>query len=466
MHGAIHNPNGKNMHSFKLPSVILLAALTGCAGIIGEKRHSPAEIASYRPADFVAPIASIDGERAAIAERDEKIRVGISQQFMPTSVGEENGAPGALWAIAFLNADRAQGLGILQNALIDIDQKPVDFQRDVLSAAYTMYARESAPALVPLLDRINTPREFAITTYAILKADATTNDPVLRARLRAKLFARFPEWASEPRLIALDHTLTLDVATERLARPPLTDLLAAPFRAGLPVIFSFQRPDRTRIGLAMVRGADGRFVRNADGSYFNIAHLALALSNLPGTITNGNTPQGLFTIVGAGTATNQWIGPTPYLHAKVPKEATIAEYEHSDAYIDINADWSEARYESFLPPAWRGYFPFKEAWLAGLAGRDDMLLHGTTINPEYYRNSPYYPGTPSAGCLVAMEYWSKSDGRLMHSDQLTLAKAFTGGGIDQGYLVVVELDDRPAPVNLADVVRDIIAAEVRTGRAH
>ena len=91
-----------------------------------------------------------------------------------------------------------------------------------------------------------------------------------------------------------------------------------------------------------------------------------------------------------------------------------------------------------------------------------MLLHGTTINPEYYRDNPYYPGTPSAGCMVAMEYWSKSDGRLMHSDQLTLAKAFTAGGMDRGYLVVVELDDRAAPVNLAEVVGDVIAAEKLT----
>ena len=42
-----------------------------------------------------------------------------------------------------------------------------------------------------------------------------------------------------------------------------------------------------------------------------------------------------------------------------------------------------------------------------------------------------------------------------------LAKAFTAGGIDQGYLVVVELDDRPAPVNLADIVAEVIAAEGR-----
>ena len=63
-----------------------------------------------------------------------------------------------------------------------------------------------------------------------------------------------------------------------------------------------------------------------------------------------------------------------------------------------------------------------------------------------------------------MEYWSKADGRLIHSDQLALAKAFTADGIDQGYLLVVELDDRLAPVNLAEVVMDVIAAEARVAR--
>jgi hypothetical protein len=440
----------------KLLGLILLTALTGCAGIVGEKRHAPAEIAAYTLADFVAPIASSAGERATVAERTERIRVALAESSAPTSGDEENGAPGGLWAIAFLNLDRAQGIGILQTALKDIDQKPVDFQRAVLSAAYTMYAREAAPMLVPLLDSIATPREFAITAYALLKA---ADAPEIRISLRAKLVARFPDWANEARLLALEHALTTDAASERLTRPPLLELLTAPLRPGLPVIFSFQRPDRQRAGLAMVRGADGRFVRNGDGSYFNVAHLALALSNLPGTITNGNTPQGLFTIVGAGTATNKYIGPTPYLHSKIPKEATVAEYEHAS----VEGEWNEARYTDFLPPSWRNYFPFREVWLAGLAGRDDMLLHGTTINPGYYRNDSYYPGTPSAGCLVAMEYWAPVDGRLMHSDQLALAKAFTRGGIDQGYLVVVEIEDRARPVNLADVVADVIAAEERAG---
>ena len=445
----------KIMLATRLPLILIFAVFGGCAGIVGEKRHTPAEIAAYRPTDFIAPLASVEGERVAVAERLERIRAATLATPAATAGDEDAGAPGGLWAIAFLNRDRAEGWSILQNALIGIQTKPIDFQRAVLSAAFTMYARESAPMLLPLIDRIATPREFAIISYAILKAGDTAET---RAMLRAKLVARFPDWHNEGRLMALEHVLGVDGPSERKMRPPLIDLLAHPYRAGLPVIFSFQRPDRNHPGLAMVRGVDGKFVRNADGGYFNIAHLALALSNLPGTITNGNTPQGLFTIVGAGTATNPWIGPTPYLHSKIPKEATLAEYEHAN----IDGEWNTARYESFLPPSWRGYFPFKEAWHAGLAGRDDMLLHGTTINPEYYRNNPYYPGTPSAGCLVAMEYWSKSDGRLMHSDQLTLAKAFTSGGSDQGYLVVVELDDRAVPVNLAEVVGDVIAAEKLT----
>jgi hypothetical protein len=228
--------------------------------------------------------------------------------------------------------------------------------------------------------------------------------------------------------------------------------------------------------VAVVRGADGQFVRNADGSLFHVAHLANAITNLPGTITNGNTPQGVFTIVGAGTATNKWIGPTPYLESKVPYEASVAEFEHRDVprtdakssstgaeavANDPANTWTEARYLDWLPTSWRQYTPMLEAYLAGQAGRDEMLIHGTTVSSSYYRGRSYYPGTPSAGCLVAMEAWDPQDGRLQSSDQLSLIKAFTRDGIDRGYLVVVELDDRLEPVTLAEILPELLAAEAR-----
>ena len=60
------------MYTFKLLIPLVLISLAGCVGMVTEKRHSAAEIAAYRPADFVAPIASADGERAEVAAGLEK----------------------------------------------------------------------------------------------------------------------------------------------------------------------------------------------------------------------------------------------------------------------------------------------------------------------------------------------------------------------------------------------------------
>jgi hypothetical protein len=442
---------------FALP--LALVWLSACSIMPTEKRHTPAEIAAYQPADFVAPIASAEGERLA---RDEGLKLIRDALALPAGFDPNGIVPGALGNIGFLNVEKEAGLKLLLDTMPVLATKDAAYQRGVLTFAYTYYPKESAAQVSRLLTSLATPREFAIAAYGLLKADGSIGQ---RSFIRATMKNTFADWANEPRLQRLEYVLTNDLTAVIRQRPPLVDLLSHPIRAGKPVIYSFQRQDRQRFGLAVVRGADGRFVRNTDGSYFQIAHLANAMSNLPGTITNGNTPQGLFTIVGAGTATNKWIGPTPYLHSKIPVEATVAEFEHVEAG-QIPNSWNDGVYQSFLPETWRQYVPFTEAFLAGRAGRDDMLIHGTTINSNYYRGASFYPGTPSAGCLVAMETWRPEDGRQQTSDQLSLAKAFTRDGIDRGYLVVVELDDRLEPVTLQDVKDSLEAAESRlTSRA-
>jgi hypothetical protein len=446
-----------------LVATTLLVFLAGCAGIEPGKRHSPAEIAAYKPDDFIAPIASEAGERAEREAGLEKIRAMANLD--PTQPGAREAMIDALWAIGLFNAGYDEGRAAVLKLLAEMERDLASFsasqQRAVLSAAYTYYPMESAPFIQRLLPALSTPRQFAIGAYALLKSDSS---PAMRQWLSAMWRWRFPDQGvgdqQEPRLIALERALTTDASEVIRGRPPLADLLAAPMRAAAPVVYSFQRRDRREIGLVMVRAADGRFVREPDGSYFHRPQLAMALTDLPGTITNGNTPQGLFTIVGAGTATNKWIGPTPYLYSKVPVEATVAEFAHADD----STPWSEAVYESFLPPTWRAYQPFKEAYLAGRAGRDEMLLHGTTVSHAYYQGMRYAPYSPSAGCLVSLETWSPLDGRLVRSDQLALAKAFTRDGSDRGYLVVVELDDRREQVTLDDVLPDVIAAELAAVR--
>lgn len=417
----------------KLMAVALLLLLAACA--VPEKRHSAAELQAYRPQHFAWPAAARQAEQAMLAQ--ERARL-VERLADPAEL------PAALGAIMLFNIEIDAGRGPLLAALPDLAAQPVERQRALLTAAHTLYASETAPLLWPLLGQLKSPREFAIAAYTLLKADPSTA-PALRAALDSRR-----DCCEEPRLQALRAALE----PVRSAAPDLAELLAAPLKPGLPVVFSLHRPGRQQMGLALVRGADGRFVRDAQGQVLQIPQLALARSGLPGTITFGNTPSGLFTVRGAGTATNRWIGPTPYLHSKLPIEASVAEFLHEP---ESGRAWSEEIYTAHLPPAWQA--ALREAWLAGRAGRNDILMHGTTINPAYYAGQPYAPGTPSAGCLVTHEQWAAEDGRLLVSDQLRLAQAFSTGGRDGGYLLVAEITGSGSVLLDKALMSAVLAAE-------
>lgn len=429
--------------------VLLTLALAACAPLrppSAEKRYSAAELLALKPADLSWPAASTDGERAL----RERALAGIRTRLaLPPGPERDAALPALFDAVAQYNAEIDAARPLLLEALPTLGSRDPDMQRALLTAAHTLYPAESAPLLWPLLPQLTASKPFGIAAYTLLRAD-----PGAAPRLAALLPQQFPAWADDPRLTALMQRLQPIAAPQ----PPLAELLAAPLRPGYPVIVSLQRPGRQQMGLALVRAADGRFVRDAAGRLFASPQLALARSGLPGTLTNGNTPQGLFTIVGAGTATNPNIGPTPYLHSKLPIEATPAEFEHVDA--TGAADWSEALYESYLPESWRGWAPFMEAWLAGRAGRDELLVHGTTINPAYYAGSAYFPGTPQQGCMISNEDWDPASGRLLASRQLALAQAYAAAGARAdlaGYLIVVELPG-DGPVTPAEAQALVLAA--------
>lgn len=410
-----------DMEKLRLVCTLLALALAGCATPPPEQRHSAAELQRYRPADFAWADTATAAERALLSEETTRLRARLA---LPPGPERDAALPAVLAAVMLFNIEIDAARGPLLAALPGLAQHPADTQRALLTAAYTLYPAEAAPLVKPLLPLLAGPREFAIAAYLLLKADPASA-PALREAL-----ARRADCCEEPRLRAL--RLALDPAPQ--AAPDLAELLATPLRPGYPVVFSLQRPDREAQGLALVRGADGRFLREPDGSLFAVAQLARARSGLPGTISLGNTPRGLYTVQGAGTATNRWIGPTPYLHSKLPVEASLAEFLHQPA---SGTPWSEASYRALLPAAWQA--PLLEAWLAGQAGRSEILMHGTTINPAYYAGTAYFPGTPSAGCLVSSEQWSPEDGRLRASDQLRLAHAFARDGMDRGFLVVAEI---------------------------
>jgi hypothetical protein len=435
-------------HLLVLGSALLLAA---CAPLKpqqppAEKRYSAAELLALQPAHFSWPATSADGERALREAALADIRARIA---LPPGPERDAALPRLFDLVAQYNAEIDTARPLLLEALPTLGQRDAETQRALLTAAHTLYPAEAAPLIWPLLPQLTASKPFAIAAYTLLQAD-----PGAAERLRAIVLQQFPNWADDARLTAL----VLRLRPSAAAQPPLPELLAAPLRPGFAAIVSLQRPGRQQMGLALVRAADGRFVRDAAGQLFTSPQLALARTGLPGTITNGNTPQGVFTVVGAGTATNPNIGPTPYLHSKLPIEATPAEFEHADAATA--AEWSEAVYDSFLPESWRAWAPIKEAWLAGRAGRDELLVHGTTINPAYYAGSSYFPGTPQQGCLISNEDWEPATGRLRASRHLMLAQTYAAAAARPdlaGYLIVVELPGE-GPVQPAEVQMLVDAA--------
>jgi hypothetical protein len=388
------------------------------------------------------------------AERDKIVRARFDG---PTNTDVW---PGAFWSAYLVGlTDEQRGLlhEMTSKELVELSDKPVDFQRALLNAVYTLLPGQQRAPLVSALRGVETPREFAMAAYAILQASSLAH---MRDMIRETMRDKFPDWDRDPILLVLHDRLEINPEDAIASRPPMVDLFAHPFKAGVPVLFSVHRLDRRQPGIALIRDAQGRFARTDTGTLFSVPHLAAAKTNLPGTITFGNSPRGIYTIRGMGRATNPFIGPTPYLWSKVPFEATVAEFLHDDT-LEPNTPWALAQYLSLLPASWAGYFPMQEAFHAGRAGRSEMIIHGSTMDPAPFRAQPFYPLTPTAGCLSTIELWNPEDGRLLHSDQITLLRAFEAAGGPNGYLVVVELDNAARPVTILDVIEDVLEAEKR-----
>jgi hypothetical protein len=94
-----------------------------------------------------------------------------------------------------------------------------------------------------------------------------------------------------------------------------------------------------------------------------------------------------------------------------------------------------------------------------MASRKELIKHGTTIDLDFFAGKPYYPHTPTLGCLCEVEAWSPKDGKLIYSDQAALINEFEKFNHQFDYFVVVEIDDKNAPITLNDVLPEILKAE-------
>jgi len=175
--------------------------------------------------------------------------------------------------------------------------------------------------------------------------------------------------------------------------------------------------------------------------------LARSASNMPYFITNGNTPQGMFKVVGTAISHNQLIGPSPNIQMVMPFE-NDSLFFGTDTLTTLQ---KQQLYRSLWPTVFQNHAPIWESYHAGYIGRSEIIVHGTTIDPDYFSEQSFFPLVPTMGCLSTYESWNIFNGRLLKSQQLQLTNTFFADGIMNGLLVVLEKDNVQQPVSLSEI---------------
>ena len=325
-------------------------------------------------------------------------------------------------------------------------------KRALLEAVYGVYPNKYNDVIQQLLSKETIPKLFAMEALYLFRNRPSTqsNQPLVK-----QLQQRFLGYDTIPILHELHQYLLHNDAYSQEATPPLNDLFANQQTLQQKIIYSFQRWNRDFPGLAIVQNADGHFARDSSGNLIVIQQLARAASNLPYFITNGNSPQGIYRILGTDVAHNNFIGPTPNLQMIMP-------FELDSKYWQDNTSAKKeglANYKKLLPNSWQNYTPITETFFAGKVGLTEIIAHGTTLDPDYFKGKPYYPLTPTLGCLCAKEEWNIFNGKFLSSEQFNLVNTFIATPGTTGYLMVVNLDNQQKPVSRTEIEQLVLQFE-------
>lgn len=317
-------------------------------------------------------------------------------------------------------------------------------KRAFLEAVYSAYPDEYVKEISMLIDTESDPRLFAMQVLYLYRANQTE---AVKKNLLQLLQTKFPDYTRQWLLNECYLYLSSHEKFVKGSLPPIPDLFRYRKQEGLKTIYSFQRWNRDWPGLAIIQNADGSFCKDSSRKILVFQQLARSASNLPYFITNGSTPQGIFSIQGTDVSHNNFIGPTPNIQLVMPNEQDSV-YWHKG--YDSTKD-GFTNYLSLLPDSWRSYTPLTEAFMAGKIGRTEIIAHGTTIDPDYFKDKPYYPLTPTLGCLCAKETWNIFNGRLEQSEQFRLVNTFLSTPGTKGYLMVINLNNQQNPVTREEI---------------
>ena len=397
-------------------------------------------------------------------EKDLRERIIGRHLTVPLDSNTEDGYLSACWAISqflFDSPEVEQGFATLFDGYASLSY---DTRKALLEAVYAVEPVRYISSVKKVLEKETETELFVLCAAYLYRADTTTDNG---NTLKIRMVEKFPGYDTVAVLQELENFLTFHAAYVHRKMPDIKELFRYQRVTGQKTIYSFQRWDRDYAGLAIVQNADGSWVRDGEGRLEVFEQLARSGPDLPYFITNGNTPQGVYSIQGTDISRTNFIGPTPNLQLLLPHEKSWDRYFHltrdpmrrnvaraggmySDPASGSVID-SLSQYRELLPPGWRDYAPMMEAWSAGKVGRTAIIAHGTTIDPEYFKSKSFYPLTPTMGCLCAKEIWNPTSGHPLVSEQNNLVNAFLSTPGRTGYLIVINVDDKRAPVSRAEV---------------
>lgn len=314
------------------------------------------------------------------------------------------------------------------------------FVKALVETIIILYPNEYADFVKNLWDDTDDPTLFAYCSHHLLNYHDLSTEIVSE-----ELLTRFPNWENIPQLKFMKYYLD----NPNTKTPDLSELLSHDFMKGKTIIYSLHRKNRTHSGITIIKKPDGSFVKNENDSIFYVKQLAKSVSGLPGYLSQGDTPQGIFSIVGFYVSPTESIGPTANVLTRIPFEVSTQLFYHGK--VD-KINFTKTDYKDLLPENWKNYFPMYESFYAGKTGRRKIVMHGSVDDLSFYEGQPYYPLTPSKGCLTTIEIWSEIDGRNIESEQAKLMNAFFSTGNIKGFLVVINIDDEEEDIKIEDIL--------------
>ncbi len=353
----------------------------------------------------------------------------------------------AFWALEVLQYNSPWVNNRIHTAFDSTEERTVSFQQALLDLAYTNYSKEFNSNISVLLNKTKDAKTFALCAEYLLQNDSSQKPFLIHA---AQSFNKSDLLTQSDSSIICLLQLRLQEQNKMAIQLILPELLSDKFLSNNTVVFSFQRKNRDYAGITIVRDPAGNFIKNNDSTIFSVPQLARSITNLPAYLTYGNTPQGIFKMNGFDSSTAEYIGPTRDIQLRMPFEISVGDFLKDSTIKD--ATWTKDLYENLLPADCKNYLPLYETYYAGMAGRTEIIAHGSTIDPGYYIEKPYYPNIPSEGCLSANETWRDTDGRRLQSDQQKLIDAIKRAGNSNGYYVVIEIDDQQKLVSIEEIL--------------